>query len=327
MASLCPFLHKSLKAVAQTKTEQELDNHGFYQPLAKAAHNPIGRYKSRVSENLQKNELPHGIWTQTKMLYRRELTALRRDKVGVSIRMSLSLFFAILEGVIFLNVGRSSTKYPENVQSQFGAAVIVLLGSMVASAQYSLLTFPQERPVFLREYSTDHYSVASYFLSRFTLEISLSTIEILIQVIIPYYMIGFQTGLGNFYGATLAMAQASNALALVMGAAMEKPNAVQEMLPILFVPQILFAGVFVSPNLIPSWLRWGQYLCSLTYATRIIAVAQFGSCTDIFCSALLRNLGASSTDVWAYWVAIVLMFVVLRVFALAVLQMKALKFY
>ncbi len=52
-----------------------------------------------------------------------------------------------------------------------------------------------------------------------------------------------------------------------------------EMLPILFVPQVLFAWFFVAPDPMPSWLRWARYLCTLTYAAvRIYIVKEFYDC-------------------------------------------------
>ena len=48
--------------------------------------------------------------------------------------------------------------------------MIVLMLTMFGSAVPALLAFPSERPVFLREYSTNHYSVFSYFVSKLTME-------------------------------------------------------------------------------------------------------------------------------------------------------------
>lgn len=44
--------------------------------------------------------------------------------------------------------------------------VMILMMSMFGTAMPTLLSFPEERPVFLREYSTNHYGVVSYFMSR-----------------------------------------------------------------------------------------------------------------------------------------------------------------
>jgi hypothetical protein len=53
---------------------------------------------------------------------------------------------------------------------------------MFGTAQASLLSFPEERPVFLREFSTDHYAAFTYFLSRLTMEAFVTFIQILITV-------------------------------------------------------------------------------------------------------------------------------------------------
>jgi ABC-2 type transporter len=104
------------------------------------------------------------------------------------------------------------------------------------------------------------------------------------------------------------------------------------MLPILFVPQMLFAGFFVTPDLIPSWLRWAQYLCSLTYSLRILLVAEFdrsvAECGDTEqCAKLLDRVNADPDETWWNWLVLVLLFIVFRVGALAILRQKANKFY
>jgi ABC-type multidrug transport system permease subunit len=72
-------------------------------------------------------------------------------------------------------------------------------------------------------------------------------------------MIGFQANFGVFLMIAYGLAMSSTALAVLLGCAVEDPKLAQEMLPILFVPQMLFAGFFVTPSLIPVWLRWAQY--------------------------------------------------------------------
>ena len=92
------------------------------------------------------------------------------------------------------------------LQSHFGALIMVLLGSMFGTAQPALLAFPEERPVFLREYSTNHYSVISYFLSRLTMEAFITALQILVQVTITYFLISLQAPFGILYLAVYALA-------------------------------------------------------------------------------------------------------------------------
>jgi hypothetical protein len=56
----------------------------------------------------------------------------------------------------------------------------------------------------------------------------------------------------NFYFITYALATTSTAMAIMLGSSVEDPKLATEMLPLLFVPKMLFAGVFVAPALIPE---------------------------------------------------------------------------
>ncbi|EEQ97293.1 white protein, putative [Perkinsus marinus ATCC 50983] len=53
------------------------------------------------------------------------------------------------------------------------------------------------------------------------------------------------------------------------------PKTAMEAGPLLFVPQILFAGFFVDLSEVPAFLRWVQYLCSLKYAMNLLFLAEF----------------------------------------------------
>jgi ABC-type multidrug transport system permease subunit len=202
---------------------------------------------------------------------------------------------------------------------------MVLLMSMFGTAQPALLAFPEERPVFLREYSTNHYSVLSYFMSRLTMEAVVTALQVLVQVLISYYLIGLQAGFGIVYLTVYMLAMASTASAVFLGCAVEDPKLGQEMLPLLFVPQMLFAGFFVTPNLIPIWLRWARYLCALTYAVRIALVEEFPAGTGA--DALLETIEADRDGTWWNWLVLLGIFVVFRLMALVVLQKKATKFF
>lgn len=88
--------------------------------------------------------------------------------------------------------------------------------------------------------------------------------------------------------------------------------------------------------LIHQFLRWARYLCSLTYAIRILLVNEFQDCADEqvtngeepnYCLQVLENVDADSSETWWNWLVLVSLFVVFRVMALRILQVKATKFY
>ncbi len=146
-------------------------------------------------------------------------------------------------------------------------------------------------------------------------------------MLIVYFLIEFQAGFGILYVVVYALAMASTALAVLLGCSVEDPKLAQELLPLLFVPQMLFAGFFVTPDLIPVWLRWAQYLCTLTYSVRLALIAEFDSCKLTSCTTLLDDIGANSDDVFWYWIVLGGLFVLFRVGALLILRKKATKFF
>eukprot|EP00980_Cylindrotheca_fusiformis_P027773 scaffold22559_cov111-Cylindrotheca_fusiformis.AAC.12 len=270
--------------------------------------------------------------TQMNLLYTRELRNIARDKGAIGARFGLTIVLSLLVGIIFYDVGVADSADSQHLQSHFGALVQVVIMSMLGTAQPALLAFPEERPVFLREYSTNHYSVLSYFLSKLTMEAILTALQILVQVLITFFLIDLQANFGMFFLTVFVLAMASTAMAVMVGCAVEDPKLGHELAPLLFVPQMLFAGFFVVPDLIPIWLRWARYLCSLFYAVRILLVEEFGDgCgseeADKACERLIASIGADEDEIWWAWIVLIALFVVFRLLALVILRQKALKFY
>lgn len=109
----------------------------------------------------------------------------------------------------------------------------------------------------------------------------------------------------------------------------ENPDVAAELMPALIVPQLLFAGVFIQVNLIPEFLRWAQYLCSLTYAIRLVLLNEFNECADEEtlgpnpCEQTLQYAGVDEMPTYAYWIILFAIMSVFRVVAIVMLKRKA----
>ena len=132
--------------------------------------------------NKERDLSPPGALTQISLLFKREISGLQRDVSAVGGRFGITIFLGLLIGIIFKDVGETDSSNTSNINGHFGALIMVGLMSMFGTAQPALLSFPEERPVFLREYSTNHYSAGAYFLSRFTMEAFLTASQIMVQV-------------------------------------------------------------------------------------------------------------------------------------------------
>ena len=166
--------------VAQTNSLEELKKNGFFADEQKdqlqSKNAPVASAQSTTATSGHA-----GFATQTRLLFDREFKKLYRDKLGFVVKVVSNLAFGLLFGFIFLGVGKSSYSTSPQVNASFGAIVNLLISTMFGVAQSSLAEFPKDRPVFLREYSTNHYSVLPYFLAKFTLE----CFTVLIQVFHP----------------------------------------------------------------------------------------------------------------------------------------------
>jgi len=326
-----------IMAIAQQHSEDSLQKSGFYEDCNLPEDNPA-HDDSKVVDALgfSCHALDIGLdmrkaslWTQIVLLYKREFTNLIRDKVSIGFRLGITAFLNLLFGAIFKDTGRNSFAVFTNVQSHFGSIIIVLISAMFGSAQPALLAIPQERPLFLREYSTNHYSIVGYFISRLSMEAFVTALQVLVGNICCQFLLGIRTSFFNFFAIVYSLSMASTAVAVLLGCSVPTPEIAMELLPLVLVPQMLFAGFFVALSLLPSWLRWIQWICALGYGVRLGVIAEFESCAEvegisgINCSEVITNSGADVDEKWLYWVVISVLFIVTRTLAFWVLKSKA----
>lgn len=325
---------------AQAKPLDELEADGFFPKdtrtnlsrklsLAEKIRESLG-FLGEQTETAGADDRRVSFETEIFMLMRREIRSFVRNKIAVGARFGVAIFVGVLTGIIFNGVGIKDQLNPQYLQSQFGAIVMVLLLSMFCTAQSTLLEFPAERPIFVREYSTDHYSVISYFIARLLMECIVTFLQVVLLTSLSHVMMKLQMGYVIFFTVNFALAMAGSAVAVVLGCFVTDGVVAQQMLPVVFVPQLLFAGFFVVTEIIPAWLRWCQYLCSLTYAIRILLYAEMGNCKGIAqftCNTVLTTTGVVAEEIWWYWLVLILLFVFFRLIALQLLKQKATEFF
>jgi ABC-type multidrug transport system ATPase subunit len=272
-----------------------------------------------------------GFFQQLRILVWREFMNVRRDP-GVMIgRFGITGTLNLIMGLIFFGAGNKNDMLPENLQSHFGALTFVTISAMFGNAQATLLTFPFEKPVFLREYSTGMYNATAYTTSKILAEIPLCFLQCLWGMLIIYWMVDLQ---GNFVGHVCAqwlLGLAASSVAMLIGAAAPDVKTATEMAPGMLVPQLMFAGFFIRIDQIPVYLRWAQYLCSLKYALNLAVIVEFGkdTCSSEItgCQKILETNDVVESDWWVYVVVLLALFAAFRLLAINVLVKTAKKFY
>merc|ERR1719183_2222603 len=151
------------------------------------------------------------------------------------------------------------------------------MNAMMGAAQPAILTFPSERPVFLREHASKMYGVMPYFLSKTVAELIMLVIQIHLSLLINYFGMGLHGVFHMHFIALFLVAIATSSIALLIGSSIGNVKTAMEVTPLAFVPQMLFAGFFIQMEQVPVFLRWMQYLCSLKWGLNIVQANEFGS--------------------------------------------------
>lgn len=277
-----------------------------------------------------------GFFTQLFYLTHRELVGVFRDVGALIGRFGVSIFLSFLFGLIFLGVGGNSNADNENFNTHVGALSMIMISSMMLSATPTMLNFPEQRPVFLREYSTGTYGAAAYFLSKLCSEAPLTFMQVLLTLVMTYFMMDLQGSFILLVLAAYGLGMVSNSMAVMLGCSVKEAKHANELQPLVFVPQILFAGFFIRSEQIPVFLRWAQYLCGLKYAMYIALVVEFDldldSCSDSErarenCREIKDSNDVDPSLWYLPMVMLIAIFLVLRILAAFALARKARHFY
>lgn len=245
------------------------DPHGVPPEIAQKAATVVGGV----------HRVQAGLVTQFAALGKREYQNVIRDKASLAARFGIAAALNLIFALIFFKVGDAKGK-DYDMFSHFGAVMFAAISAMFGSAQPIALTFPSERPLFLREYANGTYSSVPYFWSKLVTELPLSLMTAIITFCACYWLEMLQ---GNFMLHVLTMwllGLAAASTALCAGCLAANAKQAVEATPAIFVPQILFAGFFIKTTQIPVWIRWAQYLCSLKFAINLHMIIEFsnGAC-------------------------------------------------
>jgi ABC-type multidrug transport system ATPase subunit len=273
--------------------------------------------------------------TQLSTLLSRDILITKRDTAALGGRFGVTIVLNLIFGLIFLGAANQDDSISANFNSHFGAITMVAVSSMFGTATPVMLSFPFERPIFMREYATGTYTASAYFLSKMAMELPLAFLQACAQFLVVYWMIEYR---GNWILLVLTswgVGVVSSSTAVILGCLVGNAKQVTELAPLLFVPQLLFAGFFIRTSLIPVFLRWAQWLCALKYGINLILLTEFnpaspncqGANANANCVKLLDQNGVVEGDWWIYMLLLFALFIGFRAIAAVVLVRKSLRFY
>ncbi|EER11746.1 ATP-binding cassette transporter, putative [Perkinsus marinus ATCC 50983] len=193
------------------------------------------------------------------------------------------------------------------------------LMQLFGPAQTAIIRYPEQRMVFLREYTSGMYSAIPYVISKSMIELPLALFECFLQIVVFYWIVGLQGDFMFWLLLIWLLHLVSSSLAQLMGATTSTVNRAMQLMPLLFIPQIAFSGLFINLERIPVWLRWGQYVSYLKYGVNLGYFIEFG-----FDKPTLAEINSIYANLVGLDMGILLaMLIIFRIFTIVVLRRKA----
>lgn len=228
-------------------------------------------------------------------LAKRAFVNFGRNPILFQGRIFQTLFFCFLLGSIFFRLDDTFAKHNADgsvqtdsngnpvvdytvVMNRNGALFMITMSQFMFSLMGTLLTFPPERAVFLKEASSNLYHIVPYYFSKMLVELPFLIFYPLLFSSIIYYIIGLYTpGINwlTFAGITILLSFTGNSMGIMTGCLFTDAKVGVAMAPMIFVPFMLFAGFYINADSLPVWLAWFQYLSPIKYGLEALAYNEY----------------------------------------------------
>lgn len=299
--------------------------------------NSIVREK-RLKLNSLKADQRFPFWRHTYLHFHRSWLSIVRDPLLCSMQLALHIIVPLMVSLVYgPHVGKpnacpragpmdimayalepedSALQLQEDLRTtleNIGYIFFKLYGIIFAAMTVTVLTFPLDMHVLVKEFRNGWYGISSYFLGRTLADIPFQLTLPLLAMSLSYYATGQPSSYmqWRFLSITAILILSSliaQSQGLLFGAIlMDRMKAAVFVAPAATTPIILFAGFLVRTQSIPSYLRPLSSFSYLRYAIEACLISRYGfnqcDCDQAVFNQTVPELPPIARSMLDYWLS------------------------
>jgi len=213
-------------------------------------------------------------WHQLTVLLKRSLIKAKRDSTLTHLRIGVNFIVAVMLGLLFIQAGNEGSRVLDNYNLLFA----ILIHHMMTTKMLTILTFPTEMSIIIKEHFNRWYSLKMYYTSVTLIDLPISIFCCFMFTCIIYTMSAQPLEWPRFtmfFVISMLVVFVAQGTGLMIGAWFDVVNGTF-IGPTISVPFMMFAGFGVTLRDMPRYLYPGTYISYLKYGLEGMVGAIYG---------------------------------------------------